>query len=303
MNPWFFIHSLWVRDPRDRAHLKALWARDERQRGLMRWLVLLTLPALTLAGLLIYSTLLAALMFSCYALCHIWTCEDVNEAEFEAVLPARPKLRLHVLLLGALLPMLLVGSVTWGILHLVSPSHHNDYFHWYNLIQGTLFTVVILTALNYALRHRKLRFPAQVLALISVVTFMIFDAEFAALILVCTVAEWIGLNLCCARREVPVCAAEDFVESKSRWRLLVVIAAIAIPLLGLFYGLMSNFRYQAVIEIGVPLLLPLWTNLLAYLLIRFRSFCRRYFYVAVLLIVAATLLYRYYLTIIPPGGF
>ena len=83
MNPWLFIHSLWVRDPRDRAHLKALWARDERQRGLMRWLVLLTLPALTLAGLLdSYTTLVAAWMFSCYALCHIWTCEDVNEAEF-----------------------------------------------------------------------------------------------------------------------------------------------------------------------------------------------------------------------------
>ena len=82
MNHWLFIHSLWVRDPRDRAHLKALWTRDERQRGMMLWLVLLTLPALTLAGLLDYTTLIAALMCSCYALCHISTCEDVNEAEF-----------------------------------------------------------------------------------------------------------------------------------------------------------------------------------------------------------------------------
>ena len=57
----------------DRAHLKALWTRDERQRGMMRCLVLLTLPALTLAGLLDYTTLIAALMCSCYALCHIST--------------------------------------------------------------------------------------------------------------------------------------------------------------------------------------------------------------------------------------
>ncbi|MEN9361126.1 MAG: hypothetical protein RL095_2661 [Verrucomicrobiota bacterium] len=324
MNPWLFIHSLWIRDPRDRAHLKALWARDERQRGLMRWLVLLILPALVLAGVVEhYNELVVCWVIACYALCHIWTCEDVKGAEFEAVLPARPVLRLQVLVLGAWLPMLLISVITvlMSVLRIWISEESTDHgFFKASLVESLLalsFAILILTAINWVLRHRILRLPMQLIASAASVPLIEMSSSEFFVILVGVVVLGCGLYACAKRREVPVSPTEDFSEKKSRWRLVTVIFAILTPSLliagsaiWLFSQVITdairNFKWLAWQQIFI-LSLP-WFSLLIVLvvpffLIRFRPFCRRYFYIAALLFVAAALLYRYYLTIMPPGGF
>ena len=316
MNPWLFIHSLWVRDPRDRAHLKALWARDERQRGLMRWLVLMTLPAMVLGGVIdSYGTLVAAWMSCCYALCHIWSCEDVNGAEFEAILPARARLRLQVLFLGAWLPMIFITAVTWSLCIQQIEAGDADLVPFQTIspmewLLALSFAILVLTAINWVLRHRILRIPLQFIASTVGVPFMGMNQVEFMIVLGGAFALTFGLHLCAARREVPVNAVEDFTEKKSLGRLSVAIVAILIPSLSIFvvffYGILQEapyFNRQHFFGLLIGLTPLLAATLLPYLLIRFRPFCRRYFYVATLLVVVAAMLYRYYLTIMPPGGF
>ena len=331
MNPWLFIHSLWVRDPRDRAHLKALWARDERQRGLMRWLVLLALPALVWAGVIeSREDLSCSLLFSCFALCHIWTCEDAREAEFEACLPVRSELRLQVQFLGALLPMLFITILIWRIRVEVLVSEEwpgipldRGESYWFNSLALVIFAVALLTAFNRMLRHRLLRLPAHFMVLFSLT--IVANIKWNALqhlpLLVGSILIWVAVNFSVRRPEVPSNAVEDFLERKSRRHLLIVIAILLIPAIMALFAIGASVlwltskasewsHWSAEIRRQMVLILymiaPISVGLPAYLLIRFRVICRRYFlvYIVLLLLALFTLLYRSYSSITnAPGGF
>ena len=299
MNPWLFFHSLWVRDPRDRDHLKALWARDERQRGLMRWLVLLILPWACWVGGIQNPEILVQVLLGCgVALNHPWTSEGINEAEFEATMPARRMMRLQVLILGSFLPLTLTAALCCGI-HLLQPDQRGqEAWHLLSWIPLFLVSSLLFSGLNWILRHLVLRIGAQLLGIWSVAGGGNVEFELNSLMITLGFCLFIFglLHLVTCRRETPNSTVSDLITWSSRFNLALPAMMMLFPV-SLFCWIMVSecsrgwaaFKaVQGMLYLGLS---PLVFALVAQLLIRWQVYCRRYFWL--LLLVAYTLVFLY----------